>query len=111
MSDNAIQDRGCCFDNHRAELVGVYAPFEVWMNARTGQAEVFVRAEDIETVRETEIPGDVGALMEQYNQTGDGSSRRDRVMQVLGTIILVTWLALACTTTVLLATLYVLRMN
>ncbi len=121
MKTNATPDRDwreCCFDNHQAARVGVYEPFEVWVNARTGQAEVFVRAEHFE---QAPVPAGLPAEVEAMLASAGGlasagrlepvAGRRERWPRVLGTIILVTWLILACTTTALLAALMVLRLS
>lgn len=107
-----MSDRGCCAENHRAERLGAYSGFEVWQNARTGDAEIFVRQEDYPD-QLGEIPQEAIEMAEQGNRQMEDlrDARMREIRRIVGVIILITWLILACTTTTLLAALTVLRLS
>lgn len=107
-----MSDRACCAENHRAERLGAYSGFEVWRNARTGDAEIFVRQEAA-LDQLGEIPQEAIEMAEQGNRKVEDlrEARNREIRRIVGVVILVTWLILACTTTTLLAALMVLRLS
>lgn len=105
-----MSDRACCLENHRAVRLNRHSPYEVWQNARTGQAELFVRSDIAGEMMAREVPQEAIEMLAQSRREPD-SRRRARARRIVGVFILVAWLVLACATTAMLAAELALRLS